>query len=577
MRHIMLVFLSNLNKYDPKTYIGYSLENEEIEVEGIQTNEAPVKYVIKSLGKEKQLDKIYLIVTPEVLACNALVKMSTLDFFKNRINEFCEEKGYNRPDYKEISFDTKTVYKNKKMALFNPIFEMLDKIEEDGYLEEGEKPTNIYLDITGGFRDTTMLLLSTMRLLQYRGICMKQVIYSNFINYKIEDVTSIYEIYDLISGAQEFTQFGSIRALAEYYKEERKSKELEELLEQMNLFSESLQLCKADDFEKCLSKLGECIRTFKESQQANKEDKLFNVLLQRIEKEYSPIIKKETSMPEIIKWCAERGFIQQALTLYAECIPKHLVAEKIIYPINQEEVKRECKLKGNDYQDWESYFVNVFVWDAKYMKNLSKQERRDRLAKENKDFADKMARKIGDKIRSGKDETLKDTVTLESIIKVLERFNQEEIKYSNLQDIEMKNLIDLLYKEYRRNCLSKGEAKSKQVYINNKLSNGRIYKEFTNNIELIKTLWEFDSRNKFNRNALRALNNKEVNFKKGREIDIVKVLSNYYETKHKRNNTNHASNNSQNVIKQKGIVEGIEEEKKALIDQMNLILSVAYL
>ena len=59
----------------------------------------------------------------------------------------------------------------------------------------------LHADFTGGFRHASMMMLSVMQLLKYRGIRTMSVLYSNRNEQQVENVTDIYRMFNLISGA----------------------------------------------------------------------------------------------------------------------------------------------------------------------------------------------------------------------------------------------------------------------------------------------------------------------------------------------------------------------------------------
>ena len=66
--------------------------------------------------------------------------------------------------------------------------------------------------MTGGFRHSSMMMLSIMQLLKYRGIKIGEVLYSdpNKNNPIVYQATEIQRMFTLITGADEFVKFGSV-------------------------------------------------------------------------------------------------------------------------------------------------------------------------------------------------------------------------------------------------------------------------------------------------------------------------------------------------------------------------------
>ncbi len=369
-KNIMILFLSDIkiDKNKVKSYPYRYTEKDKyiIDVNGIQTNEAAVKAVIHKLNSNneilsddnKTLLDIYMICTEKVRS-NIIdnVCFKHVDFFESRINNFCKYKeGIPVPNYYRIEYDETSTGDN----VFSPIIEMANMIS-------ASESENVYADMTGGMRNSSMLMLSIMRLLQYKGIKVKQVFYSNFdrdtaikieniSNYislngcspetekveakkkepnNIDDVTNIYELNNLIAGAEEFNKFGSADTLSKYFKSKNNcSDSLNDLIASMKNFSNNIKLCRADIFIKAIDDLSKNIKLFteyfkKHFDKTNTNDRIFSLLLPMIKDTYNEILNTTNESKckqyiEIIKWCNKRGLLQQALTLYVELVPEYL-------------------------------------------------------------------------------------------------------------------------------------------------------------------------------------------------------------------------------------------------------------
>lgn len=372
MKNIMVIFMSRLftssnpKVQEPKKYRCPKVGDRQLEdVIGKQTNEAPIKYVLQKLGEAHHLETIYYFHTKEVSEKNDDGE-TTEEYLKRVIGEYCREKKYKEPEFVPVEFSQKgkqedlssnNEQRNIEQQALESTIEMVNTIKNT----KGIKNTNAYVDITGGFRNTVMILMAVMRLLQFCGIQMKQVLYSDIISSpeypEIVDMTSTYNImYDIISGANEFENFGRVDTLERCLQNEQTTDSLRNLIDSMKTFSESLQLCKAEGFQEGLKQLRQAIEKFKNETKNMKNEKVFDILMMHIEQEYYEIIKEDASIPTIIKWCANKGFIQQALTLYIELIPSYLVKEKIIQFVDKGKKQEEIEkgLESKKYKKWET-------------------------------------------------------------------------------------------------------------------------------------------------------------------------------------------------------------------------------
>lgn len=374
-KNIMIIFMSNLklgaetNEYDCPSMDKRIFDK----VEGKQTNEAPIKYVIQQLGTMQSLDTIYYFQTREVKKA-VEVGESTEDYLIRRIKQYCIEKHYKEPHFVPIPFvgnnkgQKQGERNNLDQQALSCTFEMVEKIKADGNIDN----TSVYVDTTGGFRNATMILVAVMRLLQFCGTQMAQVLYSDIGSKEIIDITATYNMYDIISGANEFKLFGRVDTLSKCINENQASDSLLNLVSAMKQFSEGLQFCKAEGFNHNLVTLREAIKSFKEKNKDTEDEKIFDILNEYIEDEYQEIIKENASIPVIIKWCANKEFMQQALTLYVELIPRYLIDEKIIKLVNREKTKVFVESKIKDYEKKYKRWENEFIF------HLGKKESDDR-------------------------------------------------------------------------------------------------------------------------------------------------------------------------------------------------------
>lgn len=383
-KNIMIIFMSEM-KAGAQTKL-YTCPTLQDKVEGTQTNEAPIKYVLQKIGTSQSLDAIYYFQTLQVQK-QETKNESTEDYLVRVIKQYCAEKNYGVPRFVPIPYgiqeeqtkeQEKISEKNKKKTIkdnlsqqaLNYTFEMVEKIKKDVSIEN----TNVYVDTTGGFRNTTMVLIAVMRLLQFCGTKMEQVIYSDFNSEEVFDITATYNMYDIISGANEFKLFGRVDTLSKYVNEKEASDSLLKLISAMKQFSEGLQFCKAEGFNHNLVTLREAIKNFKDKNKDTEEEKIFDILNEYIENEYQEIIKENASIPAIIKWCANKEFIQQALTLYVELIPRYLIDEKIIKLVNREKTKEFVESKFKEYEKKYKRWENEFIFHLGKMENTDREK-----------------------------------------------------------------------------------------------------------------------------------------------------------------------------------------------------------
>ena len=239
------------------------------------------------------------------------------------------------------------------------------RLYAEPYLKDSV-PVYLHVDMTGGFRHASMLMLAVVELLKYSGIEIGRIIYTNYDvekqTGKIEEINDIQEVMQLVAGAEAFVTFGSAEVMAKYFPEDGTSQALKNLINSMNNVADALKLCRSGVLPEYLRDLNNNIKAFEEN--INKvhltsKEILFRQLLERIKFEYKEIISGTDNI-KIIKWCLKKGFLQQALTFYTEWIPKIIVDNKIMYPA-EKSIEKMCQAVALDYEPWQKALLTRFT------------------------------------------------------------------------------------------------------------------------------------------------------------------------------------------------------------------------
>lgn len=330
------------------------------------TNETALKYIAWKLNQEQQqIDVVYAFISEQV-------RETSLDKFRELIqDEYYKDKIIDVP-----------LYNNGEMkGSFKSISEMFDKLQ--AYKEKNPDDTVvIHVDMTGGLRHASMLMLALIRMLKYIGMELGLVLYVNFNTAKIENASDIMDMFTLLGGAEEFNSFGSVNQIQNYFdklnskKLRTSSSALELLLEEMRDFSEAIKVCtNYKDMTNVLSLLNDSLKIYKriiksKSNRLSEQELFFAKLILVIEKTYADILPKDnkpSSVPAIIKWCAKRDFLQAAITFYTEWIPVYLIENKLVI-IKDASIEEECR-KNKAWSNWQvSFFKNYRMSQSSQIK-----------------------------------------------------------------------------------------------------------------------------------------------------------------------------------------------------------------
>ena len=367
--NFLLLLLSD-NRKDPSCY---QINDEIVMTE--HSNESAVRELAAYLQERSQkIDKIFLFSSQATKKLLKNSDMTTVDFFKSRIKDFVPAKNIITVDYDES---------NSMNVALSDIGEMGKRILDEAEKNQMKKGTaahiTIHADMTGGMRNASMMMLGVMRLLNFSGLQMGRILYSNFsFNRKknfVEDSQDVYRFFDLVAGATEFAKYGSVEKLADYYNidvlEQKPytaecdlNRELYELVNAMGYFAQSIKLCRYGELEDACGLLAEKIQAFTNlaPQNYDANDKLFATLLPTIEESYRTILSAHDDL-DIITWCVKQGHLQQAMTLYTERVPE-FIANQGFYTLNAATAKEINKKVKNEEISAANYLLCIWGKDV---------------------------------------------------------------------------------------------------------------------------------------------------------------------------------------------------------------------
>ena len=341
------------------------------------TNESAVRHLLLSKDGDRNisLDKMFLFATEKVLepieieqpSLDVALGVTHFGYFKKRLTDVLpcvEESGF----IEVVPYDAEMPISETKRF----VLEMAERIMDYAEAKKAEGDTvMLHADLTGGPRHAVMLMFAVMRLLQYNGIEIGKVLYSNMGLKIVEEVNDIYGIFDLIAGADEFAQFGSVSAILRYFGYDEKSlarpphisERLHRLLFAMHGFAEEIKVCHYGAFAAAIEKLSKALREFDAGREADDADVNEGMIAQlrfRIEEEDREILGEKIDDVKLLHWCVEHGYLQQALTLFTERMPVILMERGIVT------LPKEFDAKVQEAMDKGDRRSTIFYFFAEY-------------------------------------------------------------------------------------------------------------------------------------------------------------------------------------------------------------------
>lgn len=392
MKHIMLLLLSEVHLNPDRTLSFSRYKNPDgTMIYCVQTNESAVRRTADVLQKQgERLDCLFYFSTKqmqeEICYIDEVGDERTMTheaLFRERVQSFaahCIGIDYDGQSQTEESI-------RRVLAMADTISTFIEG--------QSWQPENVELhaDITGGFRHASMMMLAVMQLLKYRGIQTSSILSSNRHEQQVENVTDAYRLFNLISGADEFIYFGSTREIMAYMEGAEQTAATKRLLQTMGDFTDAVSICRTGEIVPLAKELQEALNHFERAGVVSLQEKIFLRILEVFKSEYGSLLQEDLTYVDIIGWCVEKGYLQQAMTLCSEWIPGEIVSRRIFYPVN-DAVIAKCSDQKANYQTWQQYFLNDLTvgqgeeqdaskedYEAHQQEERSKQTDREKLEK----------------------------------------------------------------------------------------------------------------------------------------------------------------------------------------------------
>ena len=282
-----------------------------------QTNEAAVSALWKDPASRP--DKIVALCSdtvrtkPTVPAADGSGnKVPTLEYFRD---EFLKQLGVQPEQLVAVSVPDSMEEADQTRAI-------------SAVLEQVAENDNLYIDLSGGMRDTATLLLIVARYLKdIRMVQTKKVLYSELKGNSsvVRDSTGLYNLMDLITAVDAFFSTGTTEKLKAYMKQTGETDpDILNLLDRIDHFADDLALCRVQMLKADLKAIARQIK----QRPASREtlgSLLYELMNDRFEAEFQNLMgSRSDSLPALVQWCAHHRMYQQGLTLLSEEMPTYL-------------------------------------------------------------------------------------------------------------------------------------------------------------------------------------------------------------------------------------------------------------
>lgn len=368
--NVLITNISNLSYRDgddlPFTYIE---EGTGASTKAFMTNEAPIELLINHLQKQgEKLNHIILIASEFVRKpIGKKLEDSFNQYFsgddeyrfksedshftclKKRIEKYTKENSYDCPSMEEKDA-VKIADEPDDENVTAAIFEVVKKLQT--IADEGNE-VHVYIESNGGVRYVMMMLNTISQILEKNNSnIFVEKIFSMVMHKKpvmVKDSKSIYDSIQILSIADEFLTYGRTNSLKRYFigrlqkRNDVVKADIESCISALSKTASDLQLCRTEavleDFygdNNIQNVLHEFCKKYWNS--GDSSVRIFSYVAELIMEQYDRVIYKSYSeqndkaiyLPNIVEWCLEKDFIQQALTLCAEKLPEYLFKSGIL-------------------------------------------------------------------------------------------------------------------------------------------------------------------------------------------------------------------------------------------------------
>ena len=297
---------------------------------GFQTNEAPLANVVDLLAqKGERLHRVYCLVTPQCLSAEmggedrglVVEEHGERSKYPSQFEFWCSRMKRLRPALAETDFIPILLHYHE------------DTLIEDIESQVASLTERIKAD-AGGYAEW--------------NACH---IYADFKTLSLEnrifDVHGTLDVYKLVAGADAFVSYGISRTIEKYFDYDAESgtsgkpisDALKGVLRAMHTFSDAIQICQTGNIPPALSALSTAITVFLDVPEEDRtvDDRMFMQLIDTITEGYGELLGEAEDEAEryvpIIRWCIEKGLLQQAMTLATEWLPVCFVRQGIVRPV----------------------------------------------------------------------------------------------------------------------------------------------------------------------------------------------------------------------------------------------------
>lgn len=332
------IILTNMSRIrEDASFRNYSTDDMGV-IKGRYTNEAPVKYLVNSIyhSEPDAVCSIIAITTQE--AREAFVA------FRQTMKRYCKRNNYGNLSIESVMYDGK----------FGTVI--------DEIIKRTKRGDKIYIDTTGGFRDSVYILMAVVRILEYSGIRLEKAVYAVYNarspkDNRIIDITGTYDMFDLINAANSFISLGNSDELESFFCGSD-NYHIKKAIDVMNRFSDEVALCRTSKLDRLMTELNEILVNLQDLSTVKEDEILFKSISGVIREKFGVRDGRKIDYIDVIRWCLDNKMIQQAVTIYVEKMPEFLFQEGFL---TYDEEKVDKSVFQKTFDEYYNLLYNGFL------------------------------------------------------------------------------------------------------------------------------------------------------------------------------------------------------------------------
>lgn len=244
-----------------------------------------------------------------------------------------------------------------------------------------------WIDTHGGFRDVSLSINAIVSLLKVYDIKPNEIYGVRYTPIdpeskekkpnEIVSQSQSYQMFDFVSGINEFENYGRIDTLREYY-HKTSNNALNSILNAMIQVSDGLQMCDPVTYMNGLDQLGKAILS-NDGILVNTGDAIFDIFLEYIKRDYGELLDQDKRTPlKVVKRCVQKKMYQQALTFIESLMPEQYINGGVLTcdfircrnDINSAKDKKNNRHTDNQHFVFDSHVNQIDFFEEEYANQI---------------------------------------------------------------------------------------------------------------------------------------------------------------------------------------------------------------